>query len=341
MITGPPAMRYLVFCVVVLALCSAAPAAGGTVVSAFYYPWFGTSVHDGQFAHWGHGTHAPPDDIASTYYPAFGVYSSSSAAILNVQLGDVSRAGIDEIVVSWWGRGSAEDRRLPAIIAAARPRGIAVAAHLEPYSGRTVASTVADVAYLQTLGVTSFYVYRPFDIAPADWAAANDTWRDEGLTVLAQTALAGAAAVGHFSGIYTYDILTYGGGIFARLCAQARARGLVCAPSVGPGYDAKRATGDLRVKPRRRGKTYDSMWSAAITAGADRITITSFNEWQEGTQIEAAALAGSRGTYRYGSYDGAWGLYGAAAQTAYLDRTAQWAKLFRDQAVRLRARGTA
>jgi hypothetical protein len=83
------------------------------------------------------------------------------------------------------------------------------------------------------------------------------------------------------------------------------------------------------------------MWSAAITAGADRITITSFNEWQEGTQIEAAALAGSRGTYRYGSYDGAWGLYGAAAQTAYLDRTAQWAKLFRDQAVRLRARGTA
>ena len=71
------------------------------------------------------------------------------------------------------------------------------------------------------------------------------------------------------------------------------------------------------------------MWHAAIAAGADRVTITSFNEWQEGTQIEPAAVPARRGGFRYSSYDGAWGLDGAAAETAYLDRTAFWAGLFR------------
>jgi hypothetical protein len=334
-------MRYLTCCVVVLSLCCAAPAAAGTVVSAFYYPWFSTNVHDGEFTHWAQRGHIPPDDIASNFYPAFGLYSSSSGSIVGLQLGDVSRAGIDELVVSWWGRGSAEDRRLPTLIAAASARGIAVAAHLEPYTGRTVETTIEDVAYLRTLGIDTFYLYRPFDIPADEWAPANDTWRAEGLTVLAQTALVGAAVKGHFSGVYTYDILVYNGALFSRLCRQARAKGLLCAPSVGPGYEAERATGDSRTKPRRNGKTYDSMWTAAVVAGADRITITSFNEWHEGTQIEPAAPPAPRGAYRYSSYDGAWGLYGRAAQTAYLDRTAHWARLFRAaQAVRLRARGT-
>ena len=53
----------------------------------------------------------------------------------------------------------------------------------------------------------------------------------------------------------------FGGGLFKRLCKQAHARGLLCAPSVGPGYVAQRATGDSRVKPRLNGRTYDSMWA--------------------------------------------------------------------------------
>ena len=136
-------------------------------------------------------------------------------------------------------------------------------------------------------------------------------------------------SAGHFAGVYTYDTLVYGGGLFARLCRQAHAHGLLCAPSVGPGYDAQRATGDVRIKSRRDGRTYDSMWHAAIAAGADRITITSYNEWQEGTQIEPATSIVPRGSDGYGSYDGAWGLHGFTAQTAYLSRTAWWARVFR------------
>lgn len=324
-------MRYATFCVLVFALLVGAPgpAVAGTVVSTFYYPWFGTSTHDGDYAHWAQGGHSPPNDIASNYYPAVGVYSSSSSAVLDAQMLDVTRAGIDEIAVSWWGKGSAEDQRLPAVLAAARQHRIAVAVHLEPYRGRSVASTVADVTYLQGLGVRTFYLYRPFDLPPADWAPANDQLHALGVEVFAQTALVGAASTGHFTGVYTYDTLVYTGALFKRLCRQAHARGLLCAPSVGPGYDAQRATGDARVKPRRNGRTYDSMWHAAIRAGADRVTITSFNEWQEGTQIEPALSPAPGAAQLYGSYDGAWGLYGATAETAYLDRTAHWASLFR------------
>jgi glycoprotein endo-alpha-1,2-mannosidase len=178
------------------------------------------------------------------------------------------------------------------------------------------------------------YVYQPFvGVAPGDWAAANDELRAQGMTVFAQTALAGQAVAGHFSGLYTYDIVTYGARVLGRLCGQAHRVGLLCAPSVGPGYDARRAAGDPRVKPRRHGQTYDSMWHAAISGGADRVTITSFNEWQEGTQIEPAVPL-RLGEYRYVSYDGAWGLHGAAAGNAYLTRTAYWSNLFRKAAAR-------
>ena len=71
------------------------------------------------------------------------------------------------------------------------------------------------------------------------------------------------------------------------------------------------------------------MWRAAIAAHADVVTITSFNEWHEGTQIEPAAPSARLGGYRYQSYDGAWGLHGVAAETAYLTRTAYWSRLFK------------
>ena len=110
---------------------------------------------------------------------------------------------------------------------------------------------------------------------------------------------------------------------FARLCDQARKVKLLCAPSVGPGYDARRAVADARVRPRRQGRTYDGMWGSAIRARADLVSITSYNEWHEGTQIEPA-----RARRGYSGYDGAWGTRGRAAERAYIDRTAYWTARF-------------
>ena len=326
-------MRYPFLFLVALAALWALPATaanGGPTVSAFYYPWFATTVDDGSYAHWAQDGHTPPNDIASVYYPALGVYSTDDPTVLDEQMGEIQRAGINQLAVSWWGRGSPEDQRLPDVMAAAQARGIAIAIHLEPYAGRTVASTLSDIAYLHGLGIDTFYVYQAFaGIAPAAWAPANDALHTQGIVTWADTAFVGQAVAGHFSGVYTYDIVTWNGSKFVRICGEAHRHGLLCAPSVGPGYDARRATGDPHVKPRRDGATYDSMWRAAIAAGADEVTITSFNEWQEGTQIEPAAPPSRHGEYSYASYDGAYGRTGVAAETAYLDRTAYWASIYR------------
>src|ERR1700759_4649686 len=130
-------MRFRLLCMLVLAACAplAAHAASRPVVSAFYYPWFATTVADGSYAHWAQDGHAPPNDIASDYYPALGVYSSDDPAVLDAQMAEIQRAGIDQMAVSWWGRGSPEDLRLPGVVAAARARAIEVAVHIEPYVG--------------------------------------------------------------------------------------------------------------------------------------------------------------------------------------------------------------
>jgi hypothetical protein len=83
------------------------------------------------------------------------------------------------------------------------------------------------------------------------------------------------------------------------------------------------------------------MWRAAIASGADQVTITSFNEWHEGTQIEPAAPAHRHGAYRYLSYGGAWGLHGVGAEDAYLTRTLYWSDVFRNTSpVQLKTRAS-
>lgn len=302
-------------------LCMPALARAGTV-AIFYYPWYGTPAVDGGWQHWDQNGHQPPGDVYSSFFPAFGPYSSSSPAVVERQMTEIARAGIDEVIVSWWGRGSVEDSRLPLVLSVAAGNGLAVGIHLEPYPGRSPASVAADLAYLASLGVRDVYVYHPRDFAPADWAAVR-AQAPSTLRLFAGTQMAGFAAAGRFDGVYTYDFVTNGGGMFARMCLQAHAVHLLCAPSVGPGYDGTRA-GEAPVwQSRRNGATYDALWSAAIAARPDVITITSFNEWGEGTQIEPA-----RPRPGYLGYDGAWGLTGRAARTAYLARTGYWAGRF-------------
>ena len=165
-------------------------------VGIFYYPWFATPQRDGGFAHWQQGGSTPPASVASGFYPARGPYSSADAVVVAAQMTEIAAAGIGTVIASWWGRGSAEDQRLPEVIAAAGDQGLSVAAHLEPYAGRTVASTEADIDYLRTLGITDFYVWASSALPNGEWAELNA--RLEGVRTFANTNLAGRALAGKF-----------------------------------------------------------------------------------------------------------------------------------------------
>ena len=313
--------RFLVVGLATAGLCLPAAARAGTV-AIFYYPWYGTPAVDGTWVHWNQNGHVPPGDLYSRFYPTSGPYSSSTPSVVERQMTEIANAGIDEVVVSWWGRGSDEDRRLPLVVSVARRHGLVVAIHLEPYPGRSPASIVSDLAYLAGYGVRDVYVYHPRDLTADQWAAIRPQ-APSTMRLFAGTQQVGFAAAARFDGVYTYDFVTWNGAAFARLCEQAHAAHLLCSPSVGPGYDGRRAGESPVGRPRRNGATYDALWTAAIAARPDVVSITSFNEWGEGTQIEPA-----RDHPSYGGYDGAWGLYGRAAETAYLARTAYWTARF-------------
>jgi hypothetical protein len=308
-----------------LAALAGAPsaAAAPASVAIFYYPWYGTPARDGAYLHWNQAGHVPPKDIASRFYPASGLYSSSDTQVIRRQMHQIAQAGVDTVIVSWWGWGSEEDLRLPRVMAVAKSVGLRVAIHIEPYANRTALSVAGDVAHLQTLGIRDFYVYGAADISAIDWAQARPALL--GVRLFAQTPLLGFALAGGFDGVYTYTVSQTTGLSFRLLCKEAHEIGLACAPSVGPGFDASRATPDTFVRDRADGATYDELWRRVIAANADEVTVTSFNEWHEGTQIEPAR----RATATYEGYDGAWGLSGHAAQNAYLERTLDWSLQYR------------
>lgn len=328
---GVSGARILAFlaaaiCAAVLALPAGAGfgklEAGSNRVSIFYYPWYSTPVRDGRWAHW-YVEHDGAPVLSTPYFPSRGLYSSSNAKIVAGQMREIAAAGVDTVVVSWWGFESPEHDRLGLVAQAAQRQGLAVAVHVEPYDGRTPARAAEDIARLRTEGgYTDFYVYDADRDPAAAWAEALASL--DGVRIFGHTRLVGRAKASGFDGLYTYDIVTWNGSLFKRLCTQAHSAGLLCAPSVAPGYDARLATRDQATRPRLHGVTYDRMWKTAVRSGADLVTITSYNEWQEGTQIEPARLQIGRP-----SYDGAWGKRGVAAQRAYITATSGWAARLR------------
>ena len=288
-------------------------------VAIFYYSWYGTEKRDGGWQHWQQHGNDPPKSIASGWMPVRGSYSSSDSAVIRDQMREIAEIGVQTVIVSWWGPTSPEAARLPTVSRAARDAGLRVALHVEPYAGRNPSQLEHEIRSFVDAGITDFYLYDSAATPDSEWNALNR--RLAGVRLFANTGLPGKALAGGFAGLYTYDVYIYDGSSFPRLCASARRLGLLCAPSVGPGYDAVRATGDPRRRSRAQGATYDRMWRAAVRAEASIVTITSYNEWHEGTQIEPARTVGSP----YASYDGAYGLVGPPAQRAYLDRTGMWA----------------
>lgn len=317
--------------VLAAAVCAAVvafPAAAGPKVplqtgevAIFYYPWYSTPGRDGEWKHW----YVEREDgavLASRYYPSRGLYSSSDGKVVDAHMREIAATGVQTVVVSWWGRYSPEASRLAMVTQAARRHELAVAVHLEPYPARTPRSAVEDMIRLHDDGYTDFYVFDA-DRDPASAWAEELTRLDEDVRIFGHMNLVGRAKASGFDGLYTYDIGTWHGSTFRRICTQAHKVGLLCAPSVGPGYDARLATRHALVRPRRDGWTYDRLWRTAVASSPDIVTITSYNEWQEGTQIEPAQVQ----VHRLG-YEGAWGKRGVAARHAYLEATARWVARF-------------
>jgi uncharacterized protein YidB (DUF937 family) len=322
---------------------SAAPGAAAALtddVHIFYYPWYGSPAVAGSYRHWPQGNLTPPNGISSNFYPVLGAYDSGDSAAVAQHMKWLKQAGTGVLVTSWWGQGSYEDQRVPLVLDQAGAQGIKVAFHIEPYANRTAASVAADVGYLMTKygshpayfrdaahgDRNAFYVFESLRIT--DWSPI-ESLKSQAI-ILTQTTDTSKSA--HFGGMYSYD------GIAAaslpdwsgtdRFC---KANGLVWAPSIAPGYiDDRAVPGNTTPSvDRASGAAYDKVWQHVISSGDGGsaptwVSITSFNEWHEGSQIEPATNTPPTEPVTYMTYEGAYGTGGTAATTAYIDRTQFW-----------------
>jgi hypothetical protein len=314
-------------------------------VAAFYYPWYGNPDTDGEWVHWKSHNHAPPESISSDYYPALGAYSSNDPAVVEQHMKWLKQAGIGVIISSWWGQNSREDRAVPLLLKTAEKHDIKVGFHIEPYNGRTGASLVSDIQYLYKqygsspafFRSTATSHYSP-DSSPKGmffvWSiegqgeAKYSYWQQavdqihalpEGGLVIAHSLDAGWVEGSHFDGLYNYATLHLDYKSFG--WARSLPPDTLYVPSVLPGFSAKRIEypPDTFV-PRLNGKTYNDQWTAALGTGIqpEMVTITSFNEWHEGSMIEPIQVGATDGrAYTYPDF-------GTLPPDGYLNLTRDW-----------------
>lgn len=283
-----------------------------------------------QYKHLENYTHEPPMRLHAPFYPAAGPYSSSDPKLLDAHFSQLREAGVDAAVLSWTGRpggavsdtqGVGTDAIVPAAIAAAKRAGIGAALHLEPYETRSAESVALDLSHLVTYDLYRLprrpcgghaplpvvYLYDAYHTPAKEWArlfckdgdlSIRGTQHD--VVVIATLLNQDEKALvedGCFDGFYSYfatDGSTYGAtsAHWKLLAAWARKKNLWFSPSAGPGYN------DMRIRPwnnaatrdRGNGAYYRKMLGAAVDSGAALVSITSWNEWGEGTQIEPSRL---------------------------------------------------
>ena len=129
-----------------------------------------------------------------------------------------------------------------------------------------------------------------------------------------------------FDGVYTYfatNGFSYGSTQrnWDSIKSFCEDNDLIFIPSVGPGYidTSIRPWNFQNTRNRINGKYYETSLSAALKARPDFISITSFNEWHEGTQIEMAIPKTSQTVYLD---------YLPNKPTIYLEITRKWAAIF-------------
>ena len=163
------------------------------------------------------------------------------------------------------------------------------------------------------------YIYDSYHTSPQEWA---ELLKPEGRLTIRNTRFdcmmialivefthRDFITIGGFDGFYTYfavNRFTYGSrwSAWSALASFATQTDTIFIPSVAPGYT------DISIRPwnyentrsRNNGEYYRRSFQAALAVQPKIISITSFNEWHEGTQIETAIPKSRNHGFSYHDY---------------------------------------
>lgn len=269
---------------------------------------------------------APEQALRLPDLPREGPYDSNHEQTIARHLSLAEQAGLDGLIVSWWGSGSRLNRPLRRMLDMATEHAIKLAVYYESSLApsntyflvedltRLLDEYGAHPSYFKHNGTPVVFVYERAvrQYGPDQWRRAIDLLRRRRKALL--IADTSSETVGrHFDGMHVYSPVaaikrlrnmdTY----YGRYVGKCRTLGRIACATVVPGFDdtgngARRSwkcevhrllsRGKPFVLEREGGRTYQSLWESAAQASPDWVLVTSFNEWIEGTQIEPSVKAG-------------------------------------------------
>jgi hypothetical protein len=242
--------------------------------AAFYYPWFPEGwTQLGIYPY-------------TNYTPSLGFYDSSHQSVLRQHIAAMQYGGIGAGILSWWGQGSATDRRVPGILATTASSAFRWTIYYEPESlgNPGVTRLAADLTYLRdTYGSNPSYLringrFVVFVYADAaDGCAMVDRWTQANIGIEAYLVLK------VFAG-YT-QCANQPAGWHQYGPAVAADRQGNYSYTISPGFHKVNETARLTRDPARWRQNIRDM----VASGARFQLITTFNEWGEGTSVESAA----------------------------------------------------
>ncbi|KAI5102026.1 glycoprotein endo-alpha-1,2-mannosidase, partial [Silurus meridionalis] len=308
------------------------------------------------------GTHEPPDDIGANFYPALGAYSSRDPSVIEVHMQQLRTAAIGVLAVSWYPPGMKDENGepteniVPLILEVAAKYKVKVVFHIEPYQERNDKNMFENIKYIiekygehpaffrykSSTGklLPLFYIYDSYLQSPKIWAQLlkstgktsirNTPYDSIFIGLLVEEKHKSEILAAGFDGVYTYfatNSFSYGSSQsnWKSIKAFCDQNSLIFIPSVGPGYidTSIRPWNGQNTRNRINGKYYETSLKAALDTKPQIVSVTSFNEWHEGTQIETA-IPKMRGKNAYLDYL-------PYKPTLYLDITRRWAEKFHQE----------
>ena len=293
-------------------------------VLAFYYGWYASPQVSKRWFHWENIDVSGKHIGNCTHFPLLGTYDSHDPQLVEQHCRQAKAAGVSGFIASWWAEGDFHDQGMPLLLDTAQKVGLKVTIYFEtthPGHGSPRENALRDVLYLlenyashpawlKVNGKPVLFVYgRAVGEVGLDgwlWIITEANRRYPGGAVFIGDQISRPAA--HvFDGIHTYNITgSTAGQSVAAASAWARsafpgfvktagANRIACVTII-PGYDDSKL-GRPTPRPvteRHDGSTYRALWQEAMAANPDWVLITSWNEWHEGSEIEASVENGAR-----------------------------------------------
>jgi len=285
-------------------------------VLTFYYPWYGVPDGPGgagRTVHWERIDAAKKDIEASTHYPALGAYDSHDPNVIDQHCRWAKQAGIDVLIVSWWGHNDYTDRAMGKILDSCQRYGLTACIYYEtvprPQTAETAAQDIVKVlekygkhpAHLQVNGKPVVFVYGRTlgELGLPAWLKAVELINkgyQPGVIAIGDRFSQEAGRI--FDGLHTYntagslrglsvdDVRAWAAKTYPSWVQLADKAGKISALTVIPGYDDTKIRKPGLAVQRYEGALYRAQWEEAIKAAPHWILVTSFNEWHEGSEIE-------------------------------------------------------